>query len=431
MRICCLPNPVSYLPSTPQLSCVVKDLEKRVCALAMRILQTITNLFCFKISSATIPARNRPSFEAIHTFSLKPTRHTEDVTVLEKQFSVLPQDLNVTFDKTTSSVTFGYDEFSIRALAIKYQIIEKVIGSGHRTCFDGYVNRYGWTLNKADDYSEYFHLEHPSTKTLIQGSEAYFQDKEYLANTLALNRTLSLQAQVRELLSHSTGLFIGECHSDDSPKAFLYAELPSLVQQGVDTFYFEHLCFEGLQKDLDAYFSDKSSKMSTALTCALQRLDSGNFLTAMTYLDLVERAKACGIRRIVCIDSAASYRAGTSQRDGVTNSNNRHAAFIYNAKHVMERERAQNKYIALVGASHLNSHQKVPGFGQLFKVPELFILDSTKNQITLTQNCKCTLKSGKKVLFPFVAQIPKNYYTISGLLSSHNEEWKDDEVVPF
>jgi len=335
----------------------------------------------------------------VHTFLPVPFVQQTTILNVQEEIQTLPKDIQIRFNDETNTVECGYDEFTLRALADSYPVIGKIIGYGYRTQFDNYVGE--WMLQD-DSYRR-------TCQEFLSEAKTYFSEPsvQTLKRALSLEPERGIKKYVEHMLTKSPGMIFGETHSDEAPKAFLCKEMPFLVSQGVDTFYLEHLCFEGLQKDLDAYFM-QNQEMSSALKARLGHLDSGYQLNEYTYTRLVQTAKACGIRRVVSLDTAYSYKAGSSVKAGVKNLQERHAAFMYQALQIYEKEKPKNRFIALIGSTHLTTIGTVSGLGELLHCPDICILQKGQAaKIAMIRQCRVDVShTNTSYHFPLICQIP-------------------------
>lgn len=290
---------------------------------------------------------------------------------VKEKIALLPSDLKIYCDDACMGIHFGYDHHTIRALGKKYSVIDSMIGNGDCTVFDGYVStrwqtRYNFNRNP-----------------IVEKAKSFFQNiilpKKITVATL--EQPINAQDLLATLLENAPGIAIGEYHNQVSSKEFLCQQMQHLVAHGVDTIYMEHLIQDGLQEDLDSYFSGRCDELPSALAAYLKKMDEG-YLTQFseatkTYTDLIVSAKKAKLKRVVCIDTELSYGAGSSKRDGVSDTEARCLAMNYQAKLIIDKEKAAGKFIVFTGAFHATSCSGVPGMAQILGCPSLLITTAT------------------------------------------------------
>lgn len=170
---------------------------------------------------------------------------------------------------------------------------------------------------------------------------------------------------IQRLYQRTDGMVIGEFHASIGSKRFIIDNLPLLVQQQVKTLYMEHLLTDLHQLDLDRFF--ETGQMTKRLLRSLKTLDRGHVTDPAkiyNFEQLVIKAREHGIE-VRAIDCTASYHLkGLNQISPTT----RQQMMSYFASRTIERHQAvmgQHKWIALVGNSHANRYQHVPGLAEL------------------------------------------------------------------
>ncbi len=179
---------------------------------------------------------------------------------------------------------------------------------------------------------------------------------------------------VEDLLTNLLGkydkLFIGETHTHSSPKYFLVKYLPTMVRLGVDTIDIEGWPREEWQKHFDIYFNEDRITPVLEFAFARERRKSGD---KYSEAEVIIAAKQAGIKRIVCADTLTSQSLPAS-KDAVAESR-RIGGGNYQSKCIIQRTPGKGKRIGWFGAGHTCSVGGVPGLGQLFKAPSLYIHD--------------------------------------------------------
>lgn len=141
--------------------------------------------------------------------------------------------------------------------------------------------------------------------------------------------------------------------------------MPWLAQHHVKTLYMEHLLSDMHQADLDSFF--KNGRMSDSLRDYLKRQDKGHGTDPAriyTFEALVIEAQKNDIE-VRAIDCAASYRLEGFPGQEPTS---RQQMMNYVASRIIKKHQAvagEHRWIALVGNSHSNTYQNVPGVAEL------------------------------------------------------------------
>lgn len=178
------------------------------------------------------------------------------------------------------------------------------------------------------------------------------------------------------LFKSHQGLCLGEMHYEPSSKDFLIRYMPELKAQGVSLLFMEHFPAD-LQEDLDQFnrdgtFTETLSKVLSDQMAMEQCMGYGS----ISIKDLMQAARKEGIR-IVGIDTQALVKYGESTQ--------RMAGMNYVAAKIINREKGDQKFIALVGRDHLTytREHRVPGLSELLQLPSVFIDTNKKRTISL------------------------------------------------
>ena len=288
---------------------------------------------------------------------------------ISKQFKIV-------FQEATNSFYVPYTEKEIMALSKKYAILQKYFGNSRHNIFNGY-------LSLDHDLSALKIGTTQDAPSLIAEADVFFshfEPKSFEASIKPSDDPIELiQALLRD---HPPGLLIGETHEHSMPKAVLINHMKILKQDGVEILFLEHLNYDVIQKDLDEYNSNPSKKMPVVLMAYLEALDSGFGLDSQKgYTALVAAAKKAGIR-VVALETAASASAGYDKWYG-SDGPDRMKAMNYQAKKIISKEAKTSKYIALVGSTHVSTTYKIPGLSEILGCPNMVILDSKANTVSL------------------------------------------------
>lgn len=138
-----------------------------------------------------------------------------------------------------------------------------------------------------------------------------------------------------------------------------------LGKQKVKTLYFEHLLTDFHQADLDIF--NRTGELSESLENYLKNLDKGHSTDPSgqyTFLEVIKAARKSHIR-IQAIDCLASYQS--TGMKGVE-KNFRQKMMNFFAHEVIRTDqvtRGAHRWVALVGDSHANTWEGVPGLSEL------------------------------------------------------------------
>jgi hypothetical protein len=133
----------------------------------------------------------------------------------------------------------------------------------------------------------------------------------------------------------------------------------------VKTLYMEHLLTDFHQADLDAF--SKSGELSPTLEAYVESLDKGHRTDPTgkhTFMAVLKAARENRVR-VRAIDCMASYRIGRIEGADPTL---RQKMMNYYAKGVIDADQSAQiggNWVALVGNSHANTYQGVPGLAEL------------------------------------------------------------------
>ncbi|MFC6335732.1 membrane-targeted effector domain-containing toxin [Pseudomonas sp. CCM 7891] len=181
------------------------------------------------------------------------------------------------------------------------------------------------------------------------------------------------------VFNKTSGLIVGEAHAATSSKRLLMDNMKHLSKVcGVKTLYMEHLTTDLHQAALDTFHL--TGKMPKTLKQRLKEMDVGHRVptgSQYSFTTLVERAGKYHLR-IRAIDCVASLRLdeGRFSRTHMMN---------YFAMRTIEADQAAqgtHRWIALMGNSHTNVFQKVPGMVDLVDAVSLHVDDVAPAQAT-------------------------------------------------
>lgn len=170
---------------------------------------------------------------------------------------------------------------------------------------------------------------------------------------------------IQKIFAVSEGLVVGESHAALSSKAFLINNMDELAKQGVKRIYFEHLLTDVHKWLLKTFYRSKTAQMPEELRLYLKSIfpPQGNAL--YSFYNVVVKAREAGLK-IQPIDCTASYKLnGMVDTSGTLRQRmmNFYAAEVI--QWVQNTKRRPGKWIALVGDSHCNTFQGIPGIAEL------------------------------------------------------------------
>ncbi|RZQ90919.1 MARTX multifunctional-autoprocessing repeats-in-toxin holotoxin RtxA [Vibrio vulnificus] len=256
-----------------------------------------------------------------------------------------------------------------------------------------------------------------SHETDVDAWDRRYSGKGYDELTNKLASATGVDEQLSVLLDDRKGLLIGEVHgSDVNGLRFVNEQMDALKKQGVTVIGLEHLRSDLAQPLIDRYLA--TGVMSSELSAMLK--------TKHLDVALFENARANGMR-IVALDANSSARPnvqgtehGLMYRAGAANNI---------AVEVLQNLPDGEKFVAIYGKAHLQSHKGiegfVPGITHRLDLPALKVSDS--NQFTVEQD-----DVSLRVVYDDVANKPKITFkdSLSGANTDlHNKNVNDWERV--
>ncbi|EHD0090611.1 MARTX multifunctional-autoprocessing repeats-in-toxin holotoxin RtxA [Vibrio vulnificus] len=256
-----------------------------------------------------------------------------------------------------------------------------------------------------------------SHETDVDAWDRRYSGKGYDELTNKLASATGVDEQLSVLLDDRKGLLIGEVHgSDVNGLRFVNEQMDALKKQGVTVIGLEHLRSDLAQPLIDRYLA--TGVMSSELSAMLK--------TKHLDVALFENARANGMR-IVALDANSSARPnvqgtehGLMYRAGAANNI---------AVEVLQNLPDGEKFVAIYGKAHLQSHKGiegfVPGITHRLDLPALKVSDS--NQFTVEQD-----DVSLRVVYDDIANKPKITFkdSLSGANTDlHNQNVNDWERV--
>ncbi|MBD8705820.1 membrane-targeted effector domain-containing toxin [Pseudomonas sp. CFBP 13711] len=228
-------------------------------------------------------------------------------------------------------------------------------------------------FDKPDPYDEFKRIR----RNLRDDANTFFNTLELpkRPEIPELPANAPLKSALKSLFKRSSGLVIGESHAGIGSKQFLIEQMPLLAKLKVKTLYMEHMLTDFHQADLDAF--SRTGTLSSQLEEYIKTLDKGHRTDPTgkyTFMAVLKSAQENRVR-IRAIDCMASYRV-----DGMEGAEQtlRQKVMNYYAKGVIDADqgaRSDGNWVALVGNSHANTYQGVPGIAELEGVVGLRIED--------------------------------------------------------
>ncbi|EHH0793638.1 MARTX multifunctional-autoprocessing repeats-in-toxin holotoxin RtxA [Vibrio vulnificus] len=256
-----------------------------------------------------------------------------------------------------------------------------------------------------------------SHETDVDAWDRRYSGKGYDELTNKLASATGVDEQLSVLLDDRKGLLIGEVHgSDVNGLRFVNEQMDALKKQGVTVIGLEHLRSDLAQPLIDRYLA--TGVMSSELSAMLK--------TKHLDVALFENARANGMR-IVALDANSSARPnvqgtehGLMYRAGAANNI---------AVEVLQNLPDGEKFVAIYGKAHLQSHKGiegfVPGITHRLDLPALKV--SNSNQFTVEQD-----DVSLRVVYDDIANKPKITFkdSLSGANTDlHNQNVNDWERV--
>lgn len=275
------------------------------------------------------------------------------------------------FNDKEKTFTAACSKFELCALVSQSDAVESLIGNATNRNIFNVIYIPGIKFQQQGE-----NLLKSQNKLLEKSKDffAKFSPKSALLTLSTPPEQLTTQQLISDVFKEHEGCFIGEDHSHISPKKFLINHIQQLKQEGVRTLFLEHIPSETMQSELDYYFNSPDIEMPPNLAFYLDHQDKGQLVAdpQWGFKALVKEAKLAGIR-VVAIDTEASY--------DILSGQNRFKAMNYQAYQIIEKEKQNGKYIALVGSAHVCQNKDVYGLSELLGQPNIIIADASETKI--------------------------------------------------
>lgn len=186
---------------------------------------------------------------------------------------------------------------------------------------------------------------------------------------------------IRAVYARSHGLVVGEGHSQLGSKRLLIDNMAQLRKAGVKVLYLEHYMTDFQQVELTHF--TRTGRMSAELKRYVAEQDFGHATDrsgAYTFEKVMQAAQEQGVR-LQAIDCMASYRQAWAEAPP---AQARQKMMNYFAHLIIDADQAAHgpsKWVALVGNSHSNTFQGVPGIAELQGVIGLRVEDLAQGML--------------------------------------------------
>ncbi|QXH45906.1 membrane-targeted effector domain-containing toxin [Pseudomonas xanthosomatis] len=174
---------------------------------------------------------------------------------------------------------------------------------------------------------------------------------------------MTTKALLGKIYDNTNGLVIGESHSEMGSKRFLIDNMALLRKMKVKTLYLEHFQTDFQQPDLDVF--NRTGEMPEELDSYITGQDHGHMTDESgryTFRQVLVQAQKNEVR-IQSIDCMTSYR-----QEGQPNPASRQEMMNFYAHRIIQADQAlrgPGRWVALVGNTHSNLFEGIPGLAEL------------------------------------------------------------------
>ncbi len=202
---------------------------------------------------------------------------------------------------------------------------------------------------------------------LLADTNEYFIDPELPARPEIpkLPAEASPKQMIVSVYERSNGLVIGESHFQSGSKRYLIDNMALLKKQKVRVLYMEHFMTDFHQADLDLFH--KTGEMPENLKAYTSSQDIGHATdraSGYTFMQVLSTAQKNGIR-IQAIDCLASYRQAWMRSPGPLTRQRMMNFYAHRIIEADQATRGASRWVALVGNSHSNTFEGVPGLSEI------------------------------------------------------------------
>ncbi len=258
-----------------------------------------------------------------------------------------------------------------------YDLPERYKAPLARTAVDPSPFRVGLRNLATPEFNEAIEHFEKIRLTLLEDAESFFQ--QYAQETRPVIPTLEQSATsktiLKSLLKTSDGLVIGETHSSIASKKFLIENMGVLAKLKVKVLYMEHVMADIHFADLEQF--NRTGEMSDTLRNYLKGQDGGHRTDpsgTYTFEALYKSANDHHIP-IRAIDCMASYREGDLPRNFAEPRTKMMNFYASKRIQADQQLNGPTRWVALVGNSHTNIYNGVPGLSEMNKAIGLRIED--------------------------------------------------------
>jgi hypothetical protein len=342
-----------------------------------------------------------PSFHPLCTIG--PVEKPERIALLR----TIAEEMNspkIVFDEPTKTLLIGYDPIALKAI---YRMSPTFSGLIYWDEYSFTPHRHGEAPVSLLDLFPKFepHVKGASEdqRHFMDEADAYFRSTPLppVSPLPNLAPDCAVEALIHECLKDRQGICIADCdHEQSSPKEFLCQYLKTMVREGVQTLFIEHLISESFQDELDAFLRDPQATMPATLATYLHYLDNrfiGRRRSESYYgfYDVVVAAHHAGIKKIVALDTSMTYRAGTSVKRGVEEARKRILCLNYQAMRMVSQRDFPGKFAIFAGVAHIDTADGVPGLAQLTGTVALGVEDAQEGSSQLTMEPNATVSDSE------------------------------------
>lgn len=245
------------------------------------------------------------------------------------------------------------------------------------TCFE--ANEYISTKGLCEKRETIVHVETLQKKLLAEAAAYYLSLGTIKGEELPVPKdAIDVKSCLTEIFKtqKKQGLFLGELHRYPDSKKFLIEHMDLFKSMGVTTLFLENFPYDFLQPHLDGYLTSSSDEIPTLVQACFSYADYlSDASEPFTFLNLLKKAKAAGIR-IVALDTNISIATGLDHAT-MQFGPERAQGMNYSAKQIIEHEKGDGHYLALIGNGHCWSKKKddrfIPGLPALLNCPYINI----------------------------------------------------------
>jgi hypothetical protein len=287
--------------------------------------------------------------------------HTEGWKTIEVGSNGLGNSRNIKIPHPANNAGSDISAYEIPTDMKKY-----ILDADSRTLSGLYMN-----TNAEPEEEIAISLWRQKREQLFQDAKNFFKDNHPLPSRPlipVLKQNAKSNEIIEEIYKRANGMIIGESHNSIASKKFLIDNMENYQKNGVETLYMEHLQSDIHQADLDKYY--QSGEMPNNLKTFLETQDRQHHTDRKkryTFIEIVKAAYKNKIR-IVAIDCSESYIIRELQDTHSKGTNNiRIKIFNYYSTKTINHDQAKksSKWVALVGNTHTNTYNGIPGVAEL------------------------------------------------------------------